>query len=201
MSFPYRVKLKEAVTTTISDKDSTSQTVVLEKILSDEEMKDIFKDALKDQGFKEQAGNKLVKKHDTGEVETCDLDSLEIVTELEIKKEIKVEETTTVTARRDGDQMSNADRESFKKKAEEDFRAKLEEKAKEKAENMQGTLVGKIGNQLAKSEEKRRDSLIDAIRETYKEALTRKAKSLGSVESIQENGQGDDYQLTITITE
>lgn len=200
MSYPYRVKVKDSVVTVVSDCDSTTQTIALEQILTEPEMADLMKQALKERGFKEKGGV-LEKKHQSGEVEVFDPSTMEVKTTLTLEEQVKLTEQTEVRANRDDDRMSSKEKSDFEKKAKEDFRKKLETKVQKKAENIKSGMAGKIATQLEKSKEKRTQTLREAIMEVYAQALKTKAASMGTVDTIEESGDGDEYELTISISE
>lgn len=200
MSSPYRIKLKESVTETVRDSDKTTQKINLENIVSEDDMRSLLKENLKKEGFKETSGNKLVKKRETGEVQTVDLANLEVTTELEVHKQVKVEREVTVKGR-DADRMSRTEKRDFDKKAKSDLLGKLEKEAKTEARKQQAALAKLIADTLAKSEEERRTELNRAVKETYKDAIKKKAASMGNVTSIEERGGGEDYEMVIRISE
>jgi hypothetical protein len=201
MSFPYRVKLKESVSETVSDSDMTRQKIALEEILTEDDMRGIFKQKLEDQGFSEEEDGTLTKTRETGEKQIADLETMEVTTELEMSQEVSMGREVSVRANRDSDRMSKKEKERFKKKAKEELRAKLERQVKQQAKEREGTMVKEIADKLEASREERTRELNEAVMETYKEALQRKAQSLGSVESISEGSDGDDYEMRIRITE
>ena len=201
MSRPYRIKLKQSVTKTVSDSDKVTQKITLDTVLSQPEMRDILKEELKKAGFKETNG-KLVKKRETGEVQTVDLETLEVVTEVEIERSIKVDREVTVKSKQDSEHMSKNQKDKFKKKAKADLLAKIEAEATTAARKQQAALARLVADTLAASEKERNLELSRAVKDTYKEAIKKKAASMGNVVSVEERGTGSsDYEMVIRITE
>lgn len=200
MSYPYRVKLSESCSEVVSDSDSLTQNINLENLLPEEEMKGIFQEQCEKKGFKKK-GNLLTKKRKTGEVITIDLDNMQIKTTLEVKREVKVSSETTVRAKKDGDMMSNKEKKDFEKAEKEKFKEKIQKELKKKASLSQSKITGEIAKILLDNEDARREEMNSIVMETYKEAIVRKARQMGNIESMRELENGDETELMIRVTE
>lgn len=202
MSYPYRIRVSKAVSADVDAKDKVTQKIRLQPILDEDAMRSLLKEALKKQGFEEDEDGKLVKERETGERQVVDLESLEIETSLGANEEITKEKTLEVV----GDAYARDDRERMKEKHRKEAEERLDKTLKitdEEVDAKKQDLIAKIGDQLASSQEDRTRELHEAIQEVTAEALKEKARSMGTVMSVEEgrSADGSEYELTIKITE
>lgn len=185
MSISYRVSLK--VCEVVSADDKTVHQLDLRDVLPEDEMKDLLRARLLEQGFEEQEDGKLVREDDSGETVTVDLATLELTAELELDSEVK------------GKVDSWADTESraaSKRQAE----AKAQRQADALLERGQKEAQSKVSSQLAKGESARLEEMNQVLQDVYSEALKRKARRLGDVvEEYEGTNAAGEYELVIKI--
>lgn len=175
------VVVKLRIDQTVDASDRVVHRLDLREILPAETMAELLVDALESRGFEREDETTLVREKDDGERQTVDLESMEVISELELERVLDGE----VDARIDVD---------FDRRSQED--AAREQMTKNERE----ALRKEATRQLMESESERRQELDSVIEEVYAEALKQKARSLGNVvsqhESRDENGE---YELVIKV--
>jgi hypothetical protein len=197
MSQSYVIRVSASVQEKVCAKDKRTKTIVLTGILPEDEQKEILKEKLVEQGWKEQEGSEgkvLVRKR--GRVtETLDLETMEVEASVELERTLERNRTITVRGDRDlGDEEARREKEQD---ALERSIAITDEEREEAETNMQRA----IAEELERTDEERDNELNEAVREVYAESLKRKAASLGTITEVSESQAGDDYELVIKITE
>lgn len=185
MSLSYRVTLQ--VSEVVSADDKTVHQLDLRDILSPDEMRDLLRQTLLGRGFEEDEENKLVRKEESGEIITVDLESLELSTELESASEVKGK----VDAWGDAESRSNAQRQA---------ESSAQRQADSMVERGRQDVQRRVTQQLAEGERERLGEMNQVLQDVYSEALKRKARRMGEVveqhEGTNENGE---YELVIKV--
>jgi len=189
MSRCYRVSLKESITRTVTASDAMTHQVELEGILSSEDMNNILRDALKEEGWTESEDGKYTLESDDGENLVWDIEEGTVTASLEEDKSFEKE--VVVSGGGENEKSANAD--AKKKMEQQKKRVDID------AEDVQRRLRKKITAKLEENEANRKKKLNRVIRKTYNEALKQKAGLLGTIQSIDENQEGDDHSMTIRV--
>ncbi len=186
MSLAYRVSLK--VCEVVSADDKTVHQLDLRDVLPEDEMKDLLRARLVEQGFEEEEeGKKLVKEGASGEMITVDMESLELTAELEVEK--------TVSGKVDswGDAETRA---AAKRQAEN----RAQQQANALLERGQKDAQSDVSSRLAAGESDRLEEMNQVLQDVYSEALKRKARRLGDVvEEYEGTNEAGEYELVIKI--
>jgi hypothetical protein len=190
MSRCYRVSLKESITKTVSASDEMAHLVELQKgILSEEEMDNILKDVLKEEGWKEGEDGTYVLDSDDGEHLVWDLDESTVTASVEEDKAFEKE--VVVTGGGGNEKQAQAD---AKKRME-----RQKQRVDIEAEEVQRRLRQKITKKLEENEASRKQKLNRVIRKTYEKALERKAGQMGTVQNVEKSQNGDDHEIMIRV--
>jgi len=163
--------------------------VELEGILSSEDMNNILRDALKEEGWTESEDGKYTLESDDGENLVWDIEEGTVTASLEEDKSFEKE--VVVSGGGENEKSANAD--AKKKMEQQKKRVDID------AEDVQRRLRKKITAKLEENEANRKKKLNRVIRKTYNEALKQKAGLLGTIQSIDENQEGDDHSMTIRV--
>lgn len=161
--------------------DRVVHRIDLREILAREAMVDLLVESLESRGFEREDDTTLVRQKDDGERQTVDLESMEVLSEIELERVL------------DGEVQARID---------EDFdRGRQEDAVREQiADAERDALRKEATEKLMEGESERREELDAIIEEVYAEALKQKAQSLGKVvsqhESRDENGE---YELVIKV--
>ena len=185
MSLSYRVSLK--VCEVVSADDKTVHQLDLRDVLPEDEMKDLLKQRLLEQGFEER-GEALVREHEeSGEVVTVDMETLELTAELELESEV----SGNVDAW--GDSHT---RQAAKRQAE----ARAQSQADALLERGQKEAQSQVSQKLAAGEGARLEEMNQVLQDVYAEALKRKARRMGEViEQYEGTNAAGEYELVIKI--
>ena len=203
MSYPYRVVVSKTVETVVDAKDRATARVLLTPLLPADAMKELLREALVRRGWAPRPGDatKLERARD-GTTEVFDLTTLVVTTEVTIAETIRKEKTVEVV----GDAFRKEDietaRDRLRAKASEELEKQLAVTDAER-EAARKELERVIAAKLIASEDERRRDLNETLLDVYKEALRKKAASLGSVTSVKEERRdgGREYELTIKVAE
>jgi hypothetical protein len=169
MSRAYHVVwLQESQTVTSSD--HLSMDVDMLDILPEPEMIALLKQELEKDGWKQNGDGSLTKNIDGLKV-TIDKDG----------KTVRAEQSKTETVTGRG---------TSKKAAKSD--------AKGRAAEAERALTAEVAKELMKKEPKIREAMQRALQKVYLEALEKKARQMGEVESILHN-EGEDGQVEVVI--
>ena len=187
MSLSYRVSLK--VCEVVAADDKTIHQLDLRDVLPEEEMKDLLRARLIEQGFEqsEDDENKLVREGKTGETVSVDMETLELTAELEMEQEVSGTVDTW------GDSHTRA---AAKRQAE----ARAQQQADAMLERGQQKAQSEVSSRLAAGESDRLEEMNQVLQDVYSEALKRKARRLGDViEEYEGTNEAGEYELVIKI--
>lgn len=202
MSYPYRVRVSKTVEENVNAKDKVTNTLKIDNILDDEEMKELLKAALEKRGFKEGDDGQWVREKEDGERQVVDLETMQVTTSVEKEDSITKEKTLEVV----GDAYAAAEREVQREQRKREAEERLDRTLKitdDEISDKQQELIKVIGEQLQEGAEARNRELLEVVAEVQAEALKKKAATLGTVMSVDErtSSDGTDFELTIKITE
>lgn len=194
MSQCYRVQLKESVTRVVKGEDSISYPIELTQILPPEEMLDLLKEQLKEQGW--EADNEdetvFVTEGPGGEALRIDLEEMELTASISSERIVKTQAEAHGASERSENQ------------AQADAKAKLAQEVQMRGDSIEdaGTkeLQAEVTEQLAESESDRQRQMNEILQKVYAESLKRKARQLGDVvETLESTSEDGNYELTIRI--
>lgn len=191
MSQIYKVQLSNSIVRTIHASDEMRHRVELTPILDEAAMRELLKQSLIDNGWQETEDGKLTKQGPSGETLVWDLESNEVIAGVEVEKDVSAEVSATGWGESDASARRDAQR-SINRQA-----ARAEAEIDETRQSVQR----QIGDSLESGEQQRQEELNRVLQRVYSEALKKKAEQLGTVVSVDENDQGDDYELVIKIAE
>jgi hypothetical protein len=125
-----------------------------------------------------------------------------VTTELKVKDTIKKEKTVEVLGDAYRKDDVEAEKDRLRAKAAADLEKRLAVTDEERASRRE-KLEKEIAAKLDKGEASRKRELNEALLDVYKEALKKKAASLGNVTSVKEERRdgGREYELTIKVAE
>ena len=193
MSRMYRVCIKETVSISTKSDDRILRDIVLQRILPQEEMTDIFEQRLQEQGF-EQEGS-LYRKELEGLPLEIDLHAKNSQGSpiIQARLQICVEEDVQIEVDLEGRAYSEA-------AAAQDARRQIQKLKEDGHSKAQEKLDAQVEERLQKAASQAEEILHSLLQETYAEALKQKAAQIGTVleqsESTDENGS---YELKIRI--
>jgi hypothetical protein len=204
VSYPYRVVVSKAIEEIVDAQDRIVTKVALTPILPEDAMREVVKDVLKARGWEEVPGEpkKLRRTGPDGEEQVYDLETHTVTTEVRAKDTIKKEKTVEVVGDAVRKEDVEAEKDRLRVKASKDLEKRLAVTDEERAERKQ-KLERDIAAKLEKGEAARKRDLNEALLDVYKEALKKKAASLGNVTSVKEEKRdgGREYELTIKVAE
>lgn len=193
MSQVYHVKLKESISETFSVSDHIKHKLCLTPILPEEEMLELLKQQLLDDGYQEVEGA-LLKESARGELIRVNLESLEATVSLSLAREVK--EEVTASARYENDRGPG--REAAEIRAAEELAKKLNEH-KVNSERVEQDLTQEVIETLNANREVQQAELNLVLQRVYAESLKRKASRLGDVIEVTESTVDGQYELVIKI--
>jgi hypothetical protein len=190
MSQTYSIKLKDSVSVCIHVDDMVQQDIHLTSILPEGEMKELFRDKLKEAGWEEQEDNKLSKQGSQGETMIIDLENLELVAVMEESEEI----TEDVEIHGRGISKKNA-RNNAKRRMEQ-----AKKQAEQSLDNQERTRQNNLTRKLEEGQEERMREVNEVLQGTYAEATKTKAARMGEVMEVSEGTNADgQYELVIRL--
>lgn len=202
MSRPYRIVVQKLVESEVRAGDRSTLRLKIDQILSEEDTDRLLSGALERNGWT-KAGDGVYKKR-VGEDELMTLD----VGQRELTTEIEAGTTVTQQRRRElrGDtwnwkqmrEMTRDEMTALREKAESELGDEVTEEARQEAYDQ---LKADLARRLDEGEPERRKEVNRLVIETVSEALKEKARELGNVQRVDESWHGDDYELTITVSE
>jgi hypothetical protein len=190
MSRAYWVKLGKTISEEISAGDEVSSKIELQPLCGADEMKDILRKNLEEDGWAETDQEGVYKKEIEGIDHTWDVNESRVKASLEHSEDVT--EEVTVTSR--GYSIDAA-----RSQAKKDLKDAAD-KGKQKIKDKEKDLQKKISQQLAETESKRNEAIRKVLEGTYGDALKRKARRMGTVTDTQENRTPEGgYSLEITV--
>lgn len=171
----------------VSAQDEIHIDVKLLPVLPEEQMRDILRRVLEADGWTKQEDGSLTKNIE-GVVAQLEPDASRVVLRAVEKK------TITVTERRGFDK--DAKEEDIDQQLEKGLDDQLARATKAQEEALTRAAVAK----LLGAEPSLREQIQTALNKVYREALEQRAKQLGSVEWVKEQGDpGGNYEVTLVV--
>lgn len=190
MSQLYKIQLKTSVSESFTLNDAIVHRLDLTSILPQEEMVDILKGVLTQEGFVEQEDGTYTAQGADGEVIVFDLDELHVSAQLEEEKSLQ---TDVVVQGQAWDSRSEA-----RHNAQAQLRD-AKDAAKSQLETESKKLQKELSQKLADGESARVRQMNEILQQVYAESLKRKAGQLGDIMGIKESTHEGQYELVIHI--
>jgi hypothetical protein len=202
MSRPYRIVVQRVVEREVNAEDRTVLRLKLDPILPEERLDEVLGAVLEKNGWERTADGTYQQSRGDGETLTCDVKAREV------SCEIAVETTVREVVRKElrGDTWNWR---QMREMTDEEL-AELEQAEAERLEScISETDLAKraeeireeVSQRLAEGDAERRETINKLVIEVTAEALKEKASELGTVKSLDERWDGQDYELTIQISE
>lgn len=190
MSRCYRISLKETISRTVSASDEMTHRVELQEgILSPEDMNNVLRESLREEGWVEGEDGKFRLKSEDGEELVWDIEEKEVSAKIEEDRSFSKEIAVTGSGHDNTSAKSSAKQQLEREKTRTDI----------DAEDVAKNLRKDITQKLKENEKNRRRQLNRVVGKTYNKALKKKAASLGTVVSVDEESNGGDHSLTIRV--
>lgn len=171
----------------VSAQDEIHIDVKLLPVLSEEQMREILRRVLEADGWSKQEDGSLTKNIE-GVVAQLEPDASRVVLRAVEKK------TIIVTERRRFDKDTND--EEIDEQLEKGLTDQMERAKKAQEEALSRVAVAK----LLGAEPSLREQVQTALNKVYREALEQRAKQLGSIEWVKEQGDpGGNYEVTLVV--
>jgi hypothetical protein len=171
----------------VSAQDEVHINVKLLPILSDAQMRELLRKVLQADGWRQQADGSLSKNVDGVEA-VLPAEGSELV--------LRAKQNTSVTVTQRGYFEKDASDEEVDKALSEQAAAALEQAAKREQERVSREVVAR----LLGVEPSMREQLQTALNKVYREALEQRAKQLGELEWVREQGSPDgSYEVTLVV--
>lgn len=190
MSQLYKIQLKTSVSESFTLNDAIVHRLDLTSILPQEEMVDILKGVLTQEGFVEQEDGTYTAQGADGEVIVFDLDEMQVSAQLEEEKSLQ---TDVVVQGQAWDSRSEA-----RHNAQAQLRD-AKDAAKSQLETESKKLQKELSQKLADGESARVRQMNEILQQVYAESLKRKAGQLGDIMDIKESTHEGQYELVIHI--
>lgn len=175
--------------------DCVETQVTLTAVLPDAAMKETLKEVAIRAGWKVAPCDPSQLQLDSEEVEvTLDLNRMVVVAKVKTTETITNEARTKITAAEDAVDAKAA---VAAKRLDAQVAAKTAAEASAKKEELEVL----VSDKLTKTEGRRKEALNELLKQTYVEAVKKKAAALGAITSVRESKQGDDFELVIKISE
>lgn len=194
MSQTYQVELKEKMAQTVNVGKEWRKRVQLLSLLPESQMGEILAEELLKNGWsKEEDSNKLKQSKDG-----FDLEFDPVTRQLGIRYE--EEEEVQVSANETQRVYDYYDREDVaRERAEEALKSRLKGELKEAAETKEEEMLQDLERREAEILKLVDEAMSESIEKTHKEALKRKAGSLGEIESIEENDELGEVTIRVRL--
>lgn len=190
MSQLYHVQLKTSVSQTFTLSDCITHRIELTKILPEEEMLDILKETLKQNGFEEQENGSYSKSGKQDEKIVFDLDNMEVSASFETEKTLQTEAIAKGQA---WDDKSVA-RQEAKTQIGNSKQVAREQLAEESQK-----IQKQLSKELEVGEQERMREINQMLQQVYAKSLKQKARQLGDIMDIHESTVQGQYELVIKI--
>ena len=171
----------------VSASDEIHIDVKLLPIVNDGQMQTLLRKVLEADGWKKQPDGSLTKEVD-GVVASLAPDTSEIV--------LRAKEKKSVTVTQQGVFEKDTSEEEIEKSLAKQANAQLDAVAKREQERLNREVVAR----LLGVEPAMRDQVQTALNKVYREALEQRAKELGNLEWVREQGSPDgSYEVTLVV--
>ncbi len=202
MSRPYRIVVQRVVEREVNAEDRTVLRLKLDPILPEERLDEVLGEVLSRDGWEPTGDGCYRQERGDGETLTCDVKAREV------SCEIAVETTIREVVRRElkGDtwnwrqmrEMTDEELADLQRAEAERLESCISETELERRAT---EIRDEVARRLAAGDEARREMVNKLVIEVTGAALKEKATELGTVKSLDERWDGQDYELTIRISE
>ncbi len=189
MSRAYRIRVKESISRDLSASDEICSDLEILEILPGEQMSDLLKGELQGRGYEEKEG-KMVKEQNGVEI-AVDTNSGEVSIKAEKKETVKIE--TEKEGYGYDDVGPNEG--TIKKSLSEQAKADLERRAQKQQERVQAEATEKLEGVMGDV----RKELNDAVNSVTREALKRKAASMGQIKEMSEDPEAGSLTIKVEV--
>jgi hypothetical protein len=191
MSRAYRIRIaaQESVKRDISASDEICTDLEMLEILPAEQMGVLLKDSLGQRGFEEQDG-KMVRTQN-GITISVDPNTAEVTIHIEDSEAVAIEakrETWTYDPNR-----------TAQEKAKESLKQAIRQELEKKIEEKEGVLQQKVSGELEAQLGEISRELDQVINEVTREALKRKAASLGAIKEMTEDPEAGSLTIKVEV--
>ncbi len=191
MSKVYQIRLGSSIEDTIHARDEVRHRVELTPILDAESMDEVLGAALVAEGWTEHEDGVFQQIGPGGEVFVWDIEGAVVTATVEVKRDVEADLSATGW----GDSAAQARQDATSALARQ--RALVEADVRE----TEASLEGQLSAALVAGDDARQQVLNRVIQRVYGEALKRKAAHMGTVLSVEERQDGDEYELVIRLSE
>lgn len=202
MSRPYRILVQKVVEQKVTAADESVVQLQLDPILPEERLSELLADALTRRGWQPRGDNQYETVGPAGEELVCDLPAREVRARLAAETQVQQQ----VTRELHGDtwnwrqmrEMTAAELDEIRAREEAQLVAEVTQTQRDRAET---GLRRQVRERLEAGEDERRRALNGVVIEVVAQALKERAAELGHVENVSEHWDGDEYELTISLSE
>jgi len=179
MSRAIQIRVSESVVRTVHVEDGVQSPLEMLPILAPERMGDLLAKELENLGF-ERDGDKATRKDPDGVIVEVDLKTATVTAKVSADKRLEesIDRRATVAEERVAGAESNL---------RDDVMRELDERLSARTEALRKEVTGKLEKKLGDL----RNELDGAVGRATVEALTERARSLGNVQSVVEDGAGN----------
>jgi hypothetical protein len=202
MSRPYRIVVTKVVEQEVKAADHSVLTLKLDEPVGPERTGELLAAALERGGWRAGEPGQFVKEGSGGETMVCDVEARTVTTRIEIGRTLSEQRRREIK----GDTWNwQAMREKTPEEMAE-IRRREEDKlgdavSEQRVRQAERDLARTAAERLAGGEEARRREVNRLAIEVTAAALQEKARELGNVRSVDEAWHGEEYELTIAISE
>jgi hypothetical protein len=199
MCYPYRVVCEKTVEVVVRGADHTRRRVVLRRFRSEQEMKELLREALRAGGWTEGDDGRFRRRGADGEEMTFDLEAMEVEARLEAEETLRKSRTLERGAytEREGGPTAE-DVAALAARTQEELTRTLKIDDAEQAAR-RAALEEALTARLEAGETRRLAELDALLGRVYGAALRRMAESMGEVVSERVSRQGGETELVIEL--
>jgi hypothetical protein len=194
MSRAYRirqaVRVQESLKKDLSASDEICTELEILEILPPESMGELLKDSLRQRGYAEEDG-KMVRR-DGDITVSIDPNSAEVTIRIEGAESLELQGTKETSVWLDlGESHKEQVREGLREAIHKELKERAEAKSEELQRQVSGELEAKLGDLSAE--------LDQIVNEVTREALKKKAASLGQIKELTEDPQAGSLTITVEV--
>jgi FtsH ternary system domain X5 len=191
MSRAYRIRVKESLSRDLSASDEICSDLEILEILPPEQMSELLRQELKNRGFEDAGDGKVQRKGDNGVTVTVDPKTGEVSVKSETAENVELEVEREDWAYDDLGPNSSSTRQRLQDQAKKDL--------ERKAEQQQSKLQSQATERLEGEMDDTRTELGQAVNAVTREALKRKAASLGQIKEMTEDPQAGSLTIKVEV--
>ena len=191
MSRAYRIRVKESLKRDLSASDEICSDLEILEVLPPEQMSELLRAELKNRGFEDAEDGKVVRQHDNGVTVTVDTKTGEVSVKAETAEKVDLEVEREEWSYDDAGPGANSTRKRLKEQAQKD----LERKADQQQSRLQTQATERLEGEMADV----RKELGQAVNAVTREALKRKAASLGQIKELSEDPEAGSLTIKVEV--